>query len=127
MLVDWVEECAPSERAAARPCTGRAPRRRAARLVTCHAARAGSARAGALAVLPGYSVSSQTSARPSPTLQWLCKTELRNAVSLNSVLAQRFARAVGPAVAGLIIAFGGLGICFLLYAVSFAAVVYLVG
>jgi MFS family permease len=49
-------------------------------------------------------------------------TDLRNAVSLNSVLVNG-ARAVGPAVAGLVIAFGGLGICFLVNAVSFVAVV----
>jgi MFS family permease len=48
--------------------------------------------------------------------------DLRNAVSLNSVLVN-VARAVGPAIAGIVIATGGLGVCFLLNAVSFVAVV----
>ena len=48
--------------------------------------------------------------------------ELRNAVSLNSVLTNS-ARAVGPAVAGVVIAAGGIGVCFLLNAASFVAVI----
>ncbi len=47
---------------------------------------------------------------------------VRNAVSLNSVLAN-VARAVGPAVAGIVIATGGIGLCFLVNAASFVAVV----
>ena len=43
-------------------------------------------------------------------------------MSLNSVLVN-VARAVGPAVAGLVIATGGIGMCFLLNAASFVAVV----
>jgi MFS family permease len=46
---------------------------------------------------------------------------LGNAVSLNSVMVSG-ARAVGPAVAGLLIAEVGAGMCFLLNAVSFVAV-----
>ncbi|MEU5095419.1 MFS transporter [Streptomyces sp. NPDC020996] len=46
---------------------------------------------------------------------------LRNAVSLNSVMVNA-ARAVGPAVAGVLIASVGVGVCFLTNAVSFAAV-----
>ncbi len=46
---------------------------------------------------------------------------LRNAVSLHSVLVN-VARAGGPAVAGLIIATAGTGICFLINAASYAAV-----
>ena len=37
---------------------------------------------------------------------------LRNAVSLNSVLVN-VARAVGPAIAGILIATVGVGVCFL--------------
>ncbi len=48
--------------------------------------------------------------------------DLRNAVSLQSVLAS-CSRMIGPAVAGLVIAAGGLGVCFLLNAASFVAVV----
>ena len=46
---------------------------------------------------------------------------LRNAVTLNSVRVNA-ARAVGPAIAGVIIATTGTGICFLVNAVSYAAV-----
>jgi MFS family permease len=48
--------------------------------------------------------------------------ETRNAVSLNSVLVN-VARAVGPAVAGILIATVGVGTCFLVNAVSFLAVI----
>jgi MFS family permease len=47
---------------------------------------------------------------------------LRNAVSLNSVLVN-VARIVGPAVAGILIATVGEGVCFLVNAASFVAVV----
>ena len=47
---------------------------------------------------------------------------LRNAVSLNSVLVNT-ARAVGPAVAGVLIATVGIGLCFLVNAASYVAVV----
>jgi MFS family permease len=47
---------------------------------------------------------------------------LRNAVSLQSVLNST-ARMIGPAAAGLVIAAGGVGLCFLLNAASFVAVV----
>jgi MFS family permease len=46
---------------------------------------------------------------------------LQNAVSLNSVLTNT-ARAIGPAVAGVLIATAGVGVCFLANAASFAAV-----
>ena len=49
--------------------------------------------------------------------------DLRNAVSLNSTLVNA-ARAVGAAAAGIVIAAGGIGICFLFNGLSFAAVVY---
>ena len=48
--------------------------------------------------------------------------DLRNAVSLNSTLINA-ARAVGPAVAGVMIATVGEGWCFVLNAASFIAVV----
>lgn len=46
---------------------------------------------------------------------------VRNAVSLNSVTTNA-ARAIGPAVAGVLIAWLGVGVCFLANAVSFVAV-----
>ena len=48
--------------------------------------------------------------------------DLRNAVSLNSTM-NNVARAVGPAIAGVIIASFGEGWCFALNALSFIAVV----
>ena len=54
--------------------------------------------------------------------RWSGRENLRNAVSLNSVLVN-VARAVGPAVAGILIATVGEGVCFLVNAASFAAVV----
>jgi MFS family permease len=46
---------------------------------------------------------------------------VQNAVSLNSVLTNA-SRAVGPAIAGVLIATTGVGVCFLANAASFAAV-----
>jgi len=48
---------------------------------------------------------------------------VQNAVSLNSILTNG-ARAVGPAVAGVVIATAGLGACFLANAASFGAVLF---
>lgn len=47
---------------------------------------------------------------------------VRNAVTLNSVVVNA-SRAVGPAVAGVLIATLGVGVCFLVNAASFAAVI----
>jgi MFS family permease len=47
---------------------------------------------------------------------------VRNAVSLNAVLVN-VARAVGPAIAGVLIATAGLGTCFLVNAASFVVVI----
>ena len=76
----------------------------------------------ALAFLLGLNNTFENPARQAFVLEMVGPKELRNAVSLNSVLVNA-ARAVGPAVAGVIIAVGGTGICFLLNAASFVAVV----
>ncbi len=55
-------------------------------------------------------------------LEMVGAEHLRNAVSLNSVLVNT-ARVIGPAVAGILIATVGEGICFLVNAASFVAVV----
>ena len=55
-------------------------------------------------------------------LEMVGPEHLRNAVSLNSVLVN-VARTIGPAVAGIMIATVGTGVCFLLNAGSFVAVV----
>jgi MFS family permease len=75
-----------------------------------------------LALLLGLNNTFENPARQAFVLEMVGPKDLRNAVSLNSVLVNA-ARAVGPAVAGLIIATGGIGFCFLLNAVSFIAVV----
>jgi MFS family permease len=76
-----------------------------------------------LAVLLGLNNCFENPARQSFVLEMVGPEHLRNAVSLNSVLVN-VARAIGPAIAGLIIAAGGIGFCFVLNAVSFAAVVF---
>jgi MFS family permease len=75
-----------------------------------------------LAFLLGLNNCFENPARQAFVLEMVGPKDVRNAVSLNSVLINA-ARAVGPAFAGLIIAVGGLGICFLLNAASFIAVV----
>jgi MFS family permease len=60
-------------------------------------------------------------ARQAFVLEMVGTERLRNAVSLNSVLVNA-ARAVGPAVAGVLIATVGVGICFMVNAVSYVAV-----
>lgn len=75
-----------------------------------------------LALLLGLNNTFENPSRQSFVLEMVGPDDLRNAVTLNSVLANA-ARAIGPAVAGILIATGGLGVCFLLNAVSFAAVV----
>jgi MFS family permease len=61
--------------------------------------------------------------RQSFVLEMVGPKHLRNAVTLNSVLVNA-ARAVGPAVAGILIATAGVGICFLINAGTFAAVLF---
>lgn len=76
----------------------------------------------ALALALGTVSSFENPARQSFVLELVGPDHLRNAVSLNSVLVN-VARAVGPAVAGVVIATGGIALCFLLNAVSFVAVI----
>jgi MFS family permease len=75
----------------------------------------------ALAVALGLGQSFENPARQSFVLEMVGPQRLHNAVTLNSVMFNA-ARSVGPAVAGLVIATGGVGICFLLNAVSFVGV-----
>ena len=76
----------------------------------------------ALAFLLGLCNCFENPARQAFVLEMVGPEDLRNAVTLNSVL-QNAARAIGPAIAGVIIAIGGIGVCFMLNAVSFIAVV----
>jgi MFS family permease len=75
-----------------------------------------------LAVLLGLNNAFENPARQSFVLEMVGSAHLRNAVSLNSVLVN-VARSIGPAVAGVMIATVGNGVCFLANAASFAAVV----
>ena len=75
-----------------------------------------------LALLLGLNQCFENPARQSFLLEMVGPEDLRNAVSLNSTLVS-VSRIVGPAVAGVTIAAGGLGVCFLINAASFVAVV----
>ncbi len=75
-----------------------------------------------LAVALGLNNAFENPARQSFMLEMVGEENLRNAVSLNSVLVN-VARTIGPAVAGVLIATVGEGMCFLLNAVSFIPVV----
>jgi MFS family permease len=75
-----------------------------------------------LAFLLGLNNCFENPARQAFVLEMVGPDDLRNAVSLNSVMVNA-ARSVGPAFAGIIIAVSGVGVCFLLNAVSFVAVV----
>jgi MFS family permease len=75
-----------------------------------------------LAALLGLNNAFENPARQSFMLEMVGPEHLRNAVSLNSVLVN-VARAIGPAVAGILIATVGIGVCFLANAASFVAVV----
>ena len=77
---------------------------------------------GVLAALLGLNNAFENPARQSFMLEMVGPEHLRNAVSLNSVMANT-ARVVGPAIAGILIATVGIGVCFLLNAASFAAVI----
>ena len=77
---------------------------------------------GTLALLLGLSNAFENPARQSFMLEMVGREYLRNAVSLNSVLVN-VARAIGPAVGGILIATVGDGVCFLFNAVSFVPVV----
>ena len=65
--------------------------------------------------------SSTRPARHALTFQMVGRDELPNAVALNASLFNA-SRVVGPAVAGVMIAAVGVGVCFALNAVSFLAV-----
>jgi MFS family permease len=76
---------------------------------------------GLLAAALGFNNAFENPSRQSFMLELVGPEHLRNAVSLNSTLVN-VARVIGPAVAGLLIAVAGIGVCFLANAVSFVAV-----
>lgn len=75
----------------------------------------------ALAAALGATDAFEKPTRQSFLIEIVGPESVRNAVSLNSVMVN-VARVIGPAAAGLIIAAGGLGLCFGLNAVSYVPV-----
>ncbi|ANY09272.1 MFS transporter [Pseudonocardia sp. HH130630-07] len=75
-----------------------------------------------LAAVLGLNKAFENPARQAFVQELVGRDDLRNAVTLNSVLTNA-ARAVGPAIAGAVIVAGGTGICFAVNAASFVAVV----
>jgi MFS family permease len=75
-----------------------------------------------LAVVLGLNNTFENPSRQAFVREMVGREELRNAVTLNSVTSNA-ARAIGPAIAGILIATVGDGVCFLANAASFAAVV----
>ena len=74
-----------------------------------------------LAALGGVILVVDAPARQTLTYQMVGPGELQNAVALNSGLFNG-SRVIGPAIAGLLIAVVGTGLCFVINAVSFLAV-----
>ena len=74
-----------------------------------------------LAALGGITLAFDAPGRQSLTYQMVGPKSLPNAVALNAGLFNG-SRVIGPAIAGAIIATAGTGVCFVLNAVSFLAV-----
>jgi MFS family permease len=79
-----------------------------------------------LAVLFGLVNACDNPTRQAFASEMVGRDRVRNAVTLNSVLVNT-ARAVGPAVAGILIATLGTGTCFLVNAASYVAVLVALG
>jgi MFS family permease len=77
---------------------------------------------GVLAAVLGLNNAFENPSRQSFMLELVGPEHLRNAVTLNSVMVN-VARSFGPAVGGILIATVGVGVCFLVNAASFVAVV----
>ncbi len=74
-----------------------------------------------LAVLGGIAFVLDGPGRQTLTFELVGRQELPNAVALNSGLVNA-SRVVGPAIAGIIIAANGVGLCFVVNTISFLAV-----
>ncbi len=75
----------------------------------------------ALATLGGVTLVLDAPARQVLTFEMVGPRELPNAVALNSGLLNA-SRVIGPAIAGVLIAAAGVGVCFLVNTLSFVAV-----
>jgi len=74
-----------------------------------------------MAVILGINNCFENPARQAFVLEMVGRDEVRNAISLNSTFVN-VARAIGPAIAGIIIAYAGESWCFALNAISFIPV-----
>jgi MFS family permease len=74
-----------------------------------------------LATLGGIALVLDAPGRQSLTFEMVGRRELPNAVALNSGLLNA-SRVIGPALAGVLIATAGIGICFVVNTLSFVAV-----
>ena len=75
----------------------------------------------ALALMLGIITAVEVPARQSFTVEMVGREDLRQAIAFNAMMFN-FARTLGPAIGGLIVAAIGEGLCFLLNTVSSAAV-----
>ncbi len=75
----------------------------------------------ALALFKGFVNAFDVPTRQSFTIEMVGREDLRNAISLNSVMFN-LARIVGPTIAGILVATVGEGLCFTIDAVSYGAV-----
>jgi MFS family permease len=75
----------------------------------------------ALALLGGIALVLDAPGRQSLTFQMVGRDELPNAVALNTGLFNG-SRIIGPAIAGVVIAAGGTGVCFAINSATFLAV-----
>lgn len=75
-----------------------------------------------LATILGFNNTFENPSRQAFIMEMVGRDQVRNAVTLNSVMTNA-ARAIGPAIAGVLIAATGEGVCFVVNAASFVAVV----
>lgn len=78
----------------------------------------------ALASFAGFVNAFDMPARQAMTIELVGKEDLLSAVSLNSS-AFNISRIIGPAIAGVIIAVSNTGVCFLVNAISFLAIIFM--
>ncbi|MES2255169.1 MAG: MFS transporter [Pseudomonadota bacterium] len=75
-----------------------------------------------LALFQGFINAFDVPIRQSMTLDMVGKDDLRDAISLNSMMFN-LARVIGPSVGGILIALVGAGVCFSIDALSYGAVI----
>jgi MFS family permease len=76
-----------------------------------------------LALFQGFVNAFDVPIRQSMTVEMVGRSDLRHAISLNSMMFN-LARVIGPPVAGILIAIVGVGLCFSLDALSYLAVIF---